>query len=184
MLTSQEGHGFRKGAWRGLAAHLQDWGWSAIALNFRGYGASEQGDAASIEQDLLAAIAFARARHAKPLVLLGASMGGAIVLKALAKSDSGVDAAILLSPAGGVEYLADLEGKISSLQLLFSRNEEYATIARDIALRSPCLTWLRQWPGNMHAHQLLDDPHTGSAVRECIHGYLDFCRQSLNTEEM
>ncbi|MEY2341578.1 alpha/beta hydrolase [Acidithiobacillus sp. IBUN Pt1247-S3] len=178
------GKAYEKGAWQDLAGHLQDWGWSSIAVNFRGYGASERGDGTSFDQDLVAAINYASARQAKPLVLLGASMGGAVVLKALATSETSIDAAVLLSPAGGAEYMAAVAGKISSLQLLFSRNEEYAAIARDIALRSPCLTWLRQWPGILHAHRLLDDPHTGSAVRECIHSYLDFCRQSLNSEEM
>ncbi len=65
-------------SWYDLARELQARGEaSALTLDFRGYGASEGGkDVARIDRDVCAALAFARLRGYRSLVLVGASMGG------------------------------------------------------------------------------------------------------------
>ncbi|WP_414041463.1 alpha/beta hydrolase [Acidithiobacillus sp. M4-SHS-6] len=166
------GKKYDKNSWQALATEMQGWGWTALAPNFRGYGQSELGDGSRYDQDILASISFARSEHARPIVLLGASMGGEAVLAALAESDLPVDAVILLSPAGGTEYLPRLAGKVSCGLLLFSENEAYADPARVIAGHSPFPILVRRWPGNLHAHHLLDDPDLGPEVRSAIGDFL------------
>ncbi|MHB0872956.1 MAG: alpha/beta hydrolase [Acidithiobacillus ferrooxidans] len=166
------GKAYDKSAWNHLAADMQQWGWTVLAPNFRGYGHSEQGNGSRYDQDILASIAFARSKHAEPLVLLGASMGGIAILAALAGNDVIVDGVVLLSPAGGIEYLPHLSGKASRGLLLFSENEAYVAPAREIAAHPPFPIYVRMWSGDLHAHKLLDNPQSGSEVRAVIRNFL------------
>ena len=166
------GKAYDKNAWKPLAVDMQQWGWTVLAPNFRGYGLSERGDNASYDQDILASIAYARRERANPIVLLGASLGGIAVIAALAETEKPVDAVIWLSPAGGEEYLPLLANKAAHGLLLFSENEAYAAPAREIASHPPFPISTRSWPGSLHAHQLLNDPDSGPEVRTVIQDFL------------
>jgi len=68
-------------SWFEFAAALQDAGYSALAYNNRGYGASEGGrDLIDVGADARAAAAFARSRGAGAVFFFGASMNGAAAL--------------------------------------------------------------------------------------------------------
>jgi len=92
-----------------LAAHLRDWGFIVRAYDQQGHGqsAGARGDMlrpGSLQADLGRVIDATRQRHHSadlPLVLLGHSMGGLVVARALAEQLRYVDAAVLSSPALG-----------------------------------------------------------------------------------
>ena len=78
----------------GLAVHR---GWSALALDLRGHGGSDDpwGEEAC-PRDVLAAIGEARARGARAVCAIGAGAGAGAVLRAA--PEAGPDALVLLSP--------------------------------------------------------------------------------------
>ncbi len=166
------GKAYDKNAWKPLAMDMQQWGWTALTPNFMGYGQSEQGDITRYDQDILASISYACTQHANPIILMGASMGGVAVLAALAKIEVPIEAVILLSPAGGTEYLPLLKNKAKHGLLLFSGNEVYAGPAREIAAHPPFPLFSRDWPGTLHAHELLYDPITGPEARTVIKDFM------------
>ncbi|MFA7496969.1 MAG: alpha/beta fold hydrolase [Acidithiobacillus sp.] len=168
------GKAYDKTAWKDLATEMQDWGWTSLALNFRGYGQSERGDGTAYEQDILAGLAFARSQEAKPLVLFGASMGGAAILSALTKDPGFVDAIILLSPAGGSEHLSTLTGHVGRGLLLYSQDDTFAGMAQDVANHAPFPLCVRQWPGDLHAHKLLNSSQRGPEVKTSIREFLRY----------
>ena len=92
-----------------VAAHLRDWGFIVRAYDQQGHGqsAGARGDmrrSGSLQTDLGHVIDATRQRpHSAdlPLVLLGHSMGGLVVARALAEQLRPVDAAVLSSPALG-----------------------------------------------------------------------------------
>ncbi len=67
-------------SWFGFAAALQEAGYTALAYNNRGYGASDAGDPLDVGADALAAFAYARANRAQAVFFFGASMNGAAAL--------------------------------------------------------------------------------------------------------
>ena len=89
-----------------LATLLNSWGFSVRAYDQQGHGRSEgaRGDLlrpGSLQADLCRVIDDTRqhkARASSPLILLGHSMGGLVVARALAERLRPVDAAILSSP--------------------------------------------------------------------------------------
>ena len=82
---------FSKESWHFLAERFQELGISSLALN------------SGSKPDLLNALAFLKAKGVVTITLVGASMGGAGVLFALADNiDPSVDSVILLAPAGGL----------------------------------------------------------------------------------
>ncbi|HEX5050006.1 MAG TPA: alpha/beta hydrolase [Gammaproteobacteria bacterium] len=88
-----------------VAEHLADNGYAVYAYDQRGFGASGQrgtwvgGDV--LARDVLQVARLVRARHpGVPLYVIGESMGGGVLLRALALEPSGwLDGAVLLAPA-------------------------------------------------------------------------------------
>ena len=103
------GLGEHAGRYGELATHLRDWGFIVRAYDQQGHGqsAGARGDLlrpGSLQADLGLVIDATRQRpHSAdlPLVLLGHSMGGLVVARALAEQLRYVDAAVLSSPALG-----------------------------------------------------------------------------------
>ncbi|MFQ5933222.1 MAG: alpha/beta hydrolase [Dehalococcoidia bacterium] len=79
-------------SWYPFARVLEENGYSAFTLDFRGYGVSEgKREISEIDKDLLAAIELARSEGARQVFLVGASMGGTAALKVAAhRSVAGV----------------------------------------------------------------------------------------------
>ena len=104
------GLGEHAGRYGEVAAHLHQWGFAVRAYDQQGHGRSEgaRGDLlrpGSLQADLCRVIDDSRQRPAgadTPLILLGHSLGGLVVARALAECLRPVDAAILSSPALGV----------------------------------------------------------------------------------
>jgi alpha-beta hydrolase superfamily lysophospholipase len=103
------GLGEHAGRYQEVAAHLRSWGFIVRAYDQQGHGqsAGARGDMlrpGSLQADLSHVIDATRQRpHCadRPLVLLGHSMGGLVVARALAEQLRTVDAAVLSSPALG-----------------------------------------------------------------------------------
>jgi alpha-beta hydrolase superfamily lysophospholipase len=103
------GLGEHAGRYQEVAAHLRSWGFIVRAYDQQGHGqsAGARGDMlrpGSLQADLGHVIDATRQRpHCadRPLVLLGHSMGGLVVARALAEQLRTVDAAVLSSPALG-----------------------------------------------------------------------------------
>lgn len=71
--------------WRGFAQHLAANGYMALAFDFRGHGASAgPADISKEDIDLRAAIRYLRTQGATRIVLMGASLGGAVTLRVAA----------------------------------------------------------------------------------------------------
>jgi alpha-beta hydrolase superfamily lysophospholipase len=103
------GLGEHAGRYGEVATHLRDWGFLVRAYDQQGHGqsAGTRGDMlrpGSLQADLGHVIDATRQRPQSadlPLVLLGHSMGGLVVARALAEQLRYVDAAVLSSPALG-----------------------------------------------------------------------------------
>lgn len=86
-------------------AHWHGHGWTVAGFDWRGQGAS-RGDIAGghlesldvLVDDLAAIVAELAARREAPLVIVGHSMGGHVLLRALAEGRARPDAAVLVAP--------------------------------------------------------------------------------------
>jgi pimeloyl-ACP methyl ester carboxylesterase len=77
-------------------------GISSLAINFRGYGNSMPGKSKEVYYDVLGAVDYLEERGIEHIALVGGSMGGAAILRALAhKVNVRIDKVVLLAPAGG-----------------------------------------------------------------------------------
>jgi pimeloyl-ACP methyl ester carboxylesterase len=74
-------------SWFAFAAAAQQAGYTALAYNNRGYGASDAGDPLDVGADALAAFAYAEANGAQAVFFFGASMNGAAALFLAAEED-------------------------------------------------------------------------------------------------
>ncbi len=93
-------------------AHWHDRGWAIDGFDWRGQGGSgrivaglDLGHLTSFQplvDDLAAFVADWRARTAGPHVLVGHSMGGHLILRALAEGAAAADAAVLVAPMLGL----------------------------------------------------------------------------------
>lgn len=162
-------HGVAAGRqeWWRLAAALHEKGIGSLALDFRGHGLSggprfetfkTEAHWAALEKDIVAAV-----RHvgpAKPIALVGASLGANLAAKAAAK-DARVRCLALLSP--GIEYRGvGLEGPLKGyerpLLIAASPPDRYAfETLRFLRGRLPeSATVLQASSG--HGAQMLEEP--------------------------
>ncbi|MDD3760483.1 MAG: alpha/beta hydrolase [Acidithiobacillus sp.] len=178
------GKAYDKEVWKhSLILHpIVQAGWSVLAPNLRGYGASESGDS-FYEKDVLGAIQFAETHKAERVVILGASMGGTAALKALAQLEQPLAGVILVSPAGHPDSFSQLTNKAKRALLLYSDDEAYADNCRLVREQLPLPLATHTWPGRLHAHQLLDDPSYGPEVTNWIVRFLASIAASSQTDD-
>jgi fermentation-respiration switch protein FrsA (DUF1100 family) len=90
---------FDKESWHDLATRLATDGYTALAIDFRGYGDSRAGRSrGALYEDVLAAVRYARAEGAERVAVLGGSMGGGAAGTAAARAEPGeIDDLILLA---------------------------------------------------------------------------------------
>lgn len=97
-----------KAIWQGTVPWFAARGFMVLAYDFRGNGESEgRRDNTQYSQDLLAAITFVKSQGAKKVILLGASMGGAVSL----------DVASQAEVAGVITLSAPLKGWIEEKKI-------------------------------------------------------------------
>lgn len=96
---------FNKESWHDQASTLVSAGFRVLAIDFRGFGCSkgpgqEDFDKAPFEKDVLAAVRYLKAHHAKTVSVVGGSFGGAAAGDASIKSAPGeIDRIVFLGAA-------------------------------------------------------------------------------------
>jgi alpha-beta hydrolase superfamily lysophospholipase len=100
VIIFAHGAVFSKESWYFLAEKLQSKGIASLSIDFRGYGNSKTGTSNNLALDILGAIDYLKDQGYKSISLVGGSMGGAAILKALElKTDDTLNKVVLLSPA-------------------------------------------------------------------------------------
>jgi pimeloyl-ACP methyl ester carboxylesterase len=123
---------FDKGSWATFARTLPPHGLQALAIDFRGYGASRAPVARDLFQDVLGAVRWLRTHGAPRVAVVGASMGATAAARAAAESPPGTIARlVLLSPADIPEaervpgptlvVASDAEPAITRIRAAFAR---------------------------------------------------------------
>jgi pimeloyl-ACP methyl ester carboxylesterase len=120
----------------------EGYGWSALAFDFSGNGSSDTIGDGRLDLDLRAAVAEARRRGAKRVIVIGASKGATAALAAAATPNSGIDAAVSFSAVSS--YLdTDAEAGAAGIKipvLLVASEDDGSTAdtARTVADRCGC----------------------------------------------
>lgn len=141
---------YNKESWYFLAQALQEKGVSALAIDFRGYGNSKAGSSPQKMYDILAAVGYLKKQGFADINLVGASMGGAAVLAALAHGDVHISKVVLLAPAGGPALASTATGKL----FVVSRDEGLYRQVMAIYDASAEPKTIQVYPGNAHAQHL------------------------------
>lgn len=156
---------FNKESWYPQAERLQKAGVTALSIDFRGYGNSKAGNAAEKYPDVLGAVAFLEAKGFEKIAVLGGSMGGAAVLRALAHSDSkAIVKAVLLAPAGGDPISS---ASISKLFIVSEGDRLSATVKR-LHESSAEPKQLHLYSGNAHAQHLFKTEHAEDLTKRIV----------------
>jgi alpha-beta hydrolase superfamily lysophospholipase len=125
-IVIAHGLGEHAGRYTQLAADLTDAGWTVLAADHRGHGASRGARGViphehAIRDDTLEVLSAARREHAAPLILLGHSMGGAFAATSMLQDPRAADALILSSPALRAN-LTRTQGAMMNTLLRFAPN--------------------------------------------------------------
>lgn len=151
---------FNKESWYPQARRLQQAGVTALPFDFRGYGKSTAPDDAHLYQDVLGAVAFLEHEGYQHIALVGGSMGGAAVLKALAEGagdDPQVTRAMLLAPAGGEPVASTRIHKL----FVVSEGDGLRSTVQSLYERSADPKRLEILPGSAHAQHIFGGPEAG-----------------------
>ena len=156
---------FDKESWYPQAERLQKAGVTALSIDFRGYGNSKAGTAAEKYHDILGAVAFLEAKGFEKIAVVGGSMGGAAVLRALAHSDSkAIVKAVLLAPAGGDPIASTTISKL----FIVSEGDRLAATVQRLHEASTKPKELKVYPGNAHAQHLFKTEHAEDLMKRII----------------
>jgi len=156
---------FNKESWYPQAERLQKAGVTALSIDFRGYGNSKAGDTAEKYHDVLGAVAYLEGTGFKRIAVVGGSMGGAGVLRALAHSDSkAIVKAVLLAPAGGDPIAS---GSISKL-FIVSEGDRLAATVKGLHAASAEPKEMKIYSGNAHAQHLFKTEHAEDLTKRIV----------------
>ena len=169
---------FNKESWGAFEQRLLKESFTVLAIDFRGYGKSTEGDKPqALYEDVLAGVNFLRSQKLiKQVTVLGASMGGAAVAKAIVFSEANaIDQLILLSPVR-VSKPEALKG-----QLLFiaSKDEYLAKAIESAYKKAPEPKRLQLINGKAHAQHIFKTPQA-EALTSSI---LEFLKPSVSIEK-
>jgi len=158
---------YSKESWYFLAEDFQQQGVAALAIDFRGYGNSKAGNSAQKMYDVLAAVAWLKQRGFDDINMVGASMGGAAVLAALAQETVPIDKVVLLAPAGGPALTSTSINKL----FVVSRDEGLYDRVMAIYEASSEPKAIQVYPGDAHAQHLFDTLEREDLIRR-IFGFI------------
>lgn len=148
---------FNKESWGDFEQRLLQENYTVLAIDFRGYNKSTQGDKAqALYEDILAGVNFLRGQeNISKVTVLGASMGGAAAAKASVYSlPDAIDQLILLSPAQ-VFKPERLKGHV----LFISSKKEYLAQSIQSAFKkAPDQKKLVLVNGKAHAQHIFKTP--------------------------
>jgi alpha-beta hydrolase superfamily lysophospholipase len=153
----------------GFARELAARGFRALAIDFRGYGASTGGDGRRLDRDLAAAVGRLRADGATRVFVVGASMGGTAALAAASWVAPPVAGVVSLSgPAQfrGLDALRAVRRSRVPVRFLASRGDTaFAGDARTLmkAARAKDKA-IVLYAGARHGSSLLDVPRAKTLV--------------------
>jgi pimeloyl-ACP methyl ester carboxylesterase len=160
------------GSWFPFAETLASAGYTALAFDFRGYGASG-GSGFAVDVDVRAAIDALVERGARRVFVVGASMGGTGAIVAALGEDRVAAVVTLSAPATfeGVDALAAIGKLDRPVMLMVAEGDEpYASDARRLREASGFEAELIVLSGSRHGTDLfLDHP---VATRDAILGFL------------
>ncbi len=154
--------------WRLFAPRLAE-RYQVLALDFRGYSSRHPQPASHIERDVTAAAAELRRRGAAKIVLIGGSMGAAVVLEAAAQMRPRPDGVVSLSaPIGASGVDASMAVKKLTMPLLFMAarlDRDFASEARFLwrTAKSPDKR-LAIYPGALHGVDLVENAQANRRV--------------------
>ncbi len=163
--------------WVSYATRLAHLGYSALAFDLRGHGASERRSYPANQRyggDVTAAVKLVRRLGAKKVFLIGASLGGSAVLDAAANVLSPVDGVVSVSGSAGLANAIVAVGQLRApvLFLAGGGDIEFASDARRLyaatASNDKRLTILPH--ASEHGTQLVD---AKAQARTLIERFLD-----------
>ncbi len=156
---------FNKESWHFLALKLQKEDIAGLSINFRGYGKSKKGTTPKRSLDILGAVHYLKTKGFKSIVIVGGSMGGAAVVRALNTSyDKVVTKVVLMAPAGGKALT------YKSLNKLFIVSKKEGLFKRVTTLynNSAKPKKLSVYNGSYHAQHMFKANYVKSLVKEII----------------
>tara|TARA_Y100000739_G_C20365070_1_gene354016 strand:+ start:156 stop:632 length:477 start_codon:yes stop_codon:yes gene_type:complete len=126
-----------------------------MTFDFRGYGKSTGTRDTRMDRDLEAAVAYVRAKGAKQVILIGASMGGTAAIEIAAEID--VQGVAALSPPtsfGRINALGAVSSMLIPLLLIVAENDPpFTSSAREIETAAAATQFL-ELPGQEHGTNL------------------------------
>ena len=152
---------FNKESWYFLCELLKEHGISSLSIDFRGYGNSKKGDSDEKYHDVLGAVEYLKDKGYKKIAIVGASMGGGVVLKALeVKVDGKIDKVVLLAAGGGKPILSE---HVDKLFIVSKEERAYESVAA-LHEKSAAPKTLEVFPGEAHAQHLFKTVHSQDLV--------------------
>lgn len=148
---------FNKESWYPLARRLQKAGVGSLSIDFRGYGNSKGGNTNEKYQDILGAVAYLEGQGYSDITIIGGSMGGSAVLRALSHSQNPNIKRVIILAASGPPI------RNSALKKLFivSQGDGISPSVRALYEASNEPKELRVLPGKAHAQHIFATEHGG-----------------------
>ena len=142
-------------SWFPFARLASTSGYKVMTFDFRGYGKSTGTRDTRMDRDLEAAVAYVRAKGAKQVILIGASMGGTAAIEIAAEID--VQGVAALSPPtsfGRINALGAVSSMLIPLLLIVAENDPpFTSSAREIVTAAAATQFL-ELPGQEHGTNL------------------------------
>lgn len=169
VVVFAHGAVFNKESWYFLAEKLKAKGISSLSIDFRGYGNSKAGNSNQLHLDIIGAIDYLVKQGTAEIFIVGGSMGGAAVLRALDEiKQPSIKKVVLLAPAGGPAIKSEGINKF----FIVSQKEGLYQSVLDTFTKSADPKTLKTYEGNAHAQHLFKSQH-GDNVTSLIIDFLE-----------
>ncbi len=172
---------FNKESWGEFEQKLLEKNYTVLAIDFRGYQKSTQGDdTQALYQDILAGVNYLKKQQTIDTVtVLGASMGGAAAAKANVYSEPKViDQLILLSPA----HVYKPESLKGQLLFIASVDEYLAKEIESAFNKAPEPKKMLFVEGKKHAQHIFNSPQANS-LTSIILAFLELAKNKNSDEQ-